>query len=78
MEFQNRKNQKLITLMIIRNILPHAINKRKNGAILTKKVKSLAELKFDSGFQAIGEYLSQNDSILRVNLTHIFPKLLGI
>ena len=40
----------------------------KNGVILTLKVESLAELKFDPGFRVIGEYLSQIDSILRVNL----------
>ena len=31
------------------------------------KVDSLVELKFDPGFRVIGEYLSQKDSILRVN-----------
>ena len=40
---------------------------RKNGVILTLKVESLAEIKFDPGFRVIGEYLSQIDSILRVN-----------
>ena len=39
---------------------------RKNGVILTKIVESLPELKFDSGFKVIGEYLSQIDPILRV------------
>ena len=28
--------------------------KEKNGVILTKKVESLAELKFDQGFRVIG------------------------
>ena len=42
--------------------------KRKNRVILALKVQSLAELKFDPGFRVIGEYLSQIDSILRVNL----------
>ena len=42
---------------------------RINGVILTQKVESLAELKFDSGFRVIGEYLSQIDSKLWVNLT---------
>ena len=32
-----------------------------------KLVKSLSELKFDPGFRVIGEYMSQIDSILRVN-----------
>ena len=32
----------------------------------------MAELKFDPGFQVIGEYMSQIDSTLRVNLTQIF------
>ena len=45
---------------------------RRNGVILTQKVESLAELKFDTGFQVIGEHLSQIDSILRVNFTQIF------
>ena len=45
----------------------HLEVKEKNGVILTKKVESLAELKFDPGFRVIGEYLSQIDSILRVN-----------
>ena len=40
---------------------------RKNGVILTKKIESLVELKFDKGFRIIGEYLSQIDLILRVN-----------
>ena len=40
---------------------------RKNGVILTEKVESLAELKFDPRFRVIGEYLSQIDWILRVN-----------
>ena len=30
-----------------------------HGVILTLKVESLAELKFDPGFRVIGEYLSQ-------------------
>ena len=42
---------------------------RKNWVILTWKVKSLVELKFEPGFRVIGEYLSQIDSILRVKLT---------
>ena len=33
------------------------------------KSESQAELKFDPGFQVIGEYLSQFDSLLRDNLT---------
>ena len=48
---------------------------KKNGVILTWKVESLVELKFDPGFWVIGEYLSQIDSIsshidsiLRANL----------
>ena len=44
-------------------------NERKNGVILTCKVESLVELKFDPEFRVIGEYLSQIDSILRVKLT---------
>ena len=34
-------------------------SKEKMGVILTLKVESLAELKFDPGFRVIGEYLSQ-------------------
>ena len=34
------------------------------------------ELKFDPGFRVIGEYLSQTDSILRVNLKN-WPNFLG-
>ena len=30
------------------------------------------ELKFETGFRVIGEYLSQMDSILRGNLTQLF------
>ena len=45
---------------------------KKNGVILTLKVESLAELKFDPGFRVIGEYLSQFDSILSVNLNQIY------
>ena len=41
---------------------------RKNGVILTKKVESLAEVKFDPGFRVIGEYLSQIESILGIKL----------
>ena len=41
--------------------------KEKNGVILTYKAESLGELKFDLGFRVIAEYLSQIDSILRVN-----------
>ena len=37
----------------------------KKGVILTLKVESLTELKFDPRFQVIGEYLSKIDSILR-------------
>ena len=40
---------------------------RKHGVILTYKVESLEELKFNPGFRVIGEYLSQIDSILGVN-----------
>ena len=36
--------------------------KEKNGVILTKKVKSLADLRFNPGIRVIGEYLSQFDS----------------
>ena len=47
--------------------------KEKNGVILTQKVESLAELKFDQGFRVIGTYLffclSQIDSMSRVKLT---------
>ena len=39
----------------------------RNGVILTQKVGSLVELKFDLGFTVIWEYLSQIDSILKVN-----------
>ena len=42
---------------------------RKNWVILTWKVESLVEPKFNPGFWVIGEYLSQNDSQYRVNLT---------
>ena len=42
---------------------------RKNGVILTYKVESLAELKFDPVFRVIREYLCQIDSKIRVNLT---------
>ena len=37
-----------------------------NWVILTWKVESLAELKFDPGFRVIGEHLSQIDSIFGV------------
>ena len=43
--------------------------KEKMESILTKKVESLAELKFDPGFRVIGKYLSQIDWILRVKLS---------
>ena len=43
------------------------ITERKNGIILTYKVESLVELKFDPGFRVIREYLSQIDTIVRVN-----------
>ena len=46
---------------------PKAAVARKNGVILTQKVESLEELKFDPRFREIGEYLSQIDSIIRVN-----------
>ena len=42
--------------------------KEKTGVMLKQKVESLADLKFDPGFWVIGEYLSQIDSKLRVNL----------
>ena len=48
------------------------ITERKNGVILTQKVESLVELKFDPGFRDIGEYLSQIHSQYRVHLTPIF------
>ena len=44
----------------------------KLGVILTWKDESLAELKFDPGFQKNGEYLSQFDSQNRVNWSQIF------
>ena len=48
-------------------------NERKNRVILTWKIiESVVKIKFDSVFRVIGEYLSQIDSILRVNLTQIF------
>ena len=40
--------------------------KEKNGVILTWKIGSLAELKFEHGLRVIGEYLSHIDTILRV------------
>ena len=43
--------------------------KEKNGVILTLKVESLVELKFDPRLRVIGEYLSQIDPHYRVNLT---------
>ena len=45
---------------------------KKNRVILTRKVESLVELKFDPGFRVIGEYMSQIDFQYRVNLTQIF------
>ena len=45
----------------------YLFTERRNGVILTYKVESLVELKFDPGFRVIGEYLSKIDSILRVN-----------
>ena len=39
----------------------------KSGVILTLKVESLAEVKFDPGFRVIGEHMSQIDSQYRVN-----------
>ena len=46
--------------------------KEKNGVTLTQKVEpkveSLTQLKFDTGFRVIGEYLSQIGLILRVKL----------
>ena len=45
--------------------------------ILTYKIESLVELKFDPGFRVVGGYLSQTDSILRVKLTQIFSNYSG-
>ena len=47
---------------------------RKNGVILTYKVESLVELRFDPGLRIIVEYLSQNESQYRVNLIKIFSE----
>ena len=44
----------------------------KNGVILTWKVESLVELKFDPGFRVIEKYFSQFASQYLVNLTEIF------
>ena len=57
---------------IIKKQLFLSITERKNGVILNLKNESLAELEFDQGFRAIGEYLSQIDSILRVKLTRFW------
>ena len=43
--------------------------REKNLVILTQKVESLAELKFDPAKWVTGEYLSQIASTLRVKLT---------
>ena len=43
--------------------------KEKMESFWPEKFESLAELKFDPGFRVIGEYSSQINSILRVNLT---------
>ena len=48
--------------------LPHW---KKNWVILTLKVESLLELKFDPGLREIREYLSQIDWILRVELSSL-------
>ena len=54
---------------------------RKNWVILTLKVESLVELKFDPAKWITGEYLSQIDSTLRVkfilNLKSILPSMLS-
>ena len=44
----------------------------KNGVILTYKIESLPELKFNLGFRVIGEYLSQ------IDLSEIFELTLNI
>ena len=51
--------------IILQHFLPS--DTEKNVIILTWKLESLAELKFDPGFRVIGEYLRQIDSMLSVN-----------
>ena len=50
----------------------NAYTERKNGVVLTKKVGSLAERKFDPGFRVIAEYLSPIDSQYEVFEGRIF------
>ena len=56
----------------------YSFTERKKWVILTLKVESLAELKFDPGLQVIREYLSQIDSILRVKSNWQFKLTLNI
>ena len=51
-------------------VSPKLYTKGKNGVILTWKVESVVKLKFNTGFQVIGEYIYAEN--IWVNLIQIF------